>query len=138
MRLDVHSSRTDSFAKILSKFENLFCWHCTWARPSSQREKDSMMLHILLICSVIDAAHKLSLLRISLATSLVLNVHGTVLNISIQILMELYFHVSLRRKQALLWELTLIAKNAVTFNEEDSLIVKHARVLVQTLGEFIK
>ena len=31
-----------------------------------------------------------------------------------------------------------MAKNAVLFNEEDSLIVKHARVLVQTLWKFIE
>ncbi len=32
----------------------------------------------------------------------------------------------------------LIAKNTVAFNEEDSMIVRHARILVQTLGHFIK
>lgn len=43
-----------------------------------------------------------------------------------------------RRKRALLWELSQMAKNAVAFNEEDSLIVKHAKVLVQTLWKFIE
>ncbi len=49
----------------------------------------------------------------------------------------LYEHF-FRRKRALLWELSQIAKNAIWFNEEDSLIVKHARVLVQTLWKFIE
>lgn len=43
-----------------------------------------------------------------------------------------------RRKRALLWELAQLAKNAIAFNEEDSLIVKHAQVLVQTLWKFIE
>ena len=40
-----------------------------------------------------------------------------------------------RRKRALLWELSQMA---IWFNEEDSLIVKHALVLVQTLWKFIE
>ncbi len=37
-----------------------------------------------------------------------------------------YMNFFRRRKRALLWELSQMAKNAIWFNEEDSLIVKHA------------
>ena len=43
-----------------------------------------------------------------------------------------------RRKRSLLWELAQMGKNAMAFNEEDSLIVRHAKILVQTLWKFIE
>ena len=43
-----------------------------------------------------------------------------------------------RRKLALLWEVRLLCRNAQTYNEEDSLIVEHARILTETLWKFIK
>lgn len=42
-----------------------------------------------------------------------------------------------RRKTPLLWEVVQLGRNTVAYNEDDSLIVKHARVLVQTLRKFI-
>ena len=48
---------------------------------------------------------------------------------------HLYYY---RRKRALLWDISQVAKNAVAYNKEDSLIVKHAKVLVQTLWKFIE
>ena len=44
----------------------------------------------------------------------------------------------LRRKLALLWEVAMLSRNAKTYNEEDSLIVEHARILTETLWKFIQ
>ena len=49
-----------------------------------------------------------------------------------------FFLLIFRRKLALLWEVKLLCRNAQTYNEEDSLIVEHARILTETLWKFIK
>ncbi|XP_065906501.1 bromodomain and WD repeat-containing protein 3-like isoform X2 [Dysidea avara] len=41
------------------------------------------------------------------------------------------------RKTALLWEVILLYRNTLAYNEDDSLIVKHSLILVQTLHSFI-
>lgn len=46
----------------------------------------------------------------------------------------LLFH---RRKSALLWDVVQVLRNALAFNEEGSLIVQHAKILVHTLVKFI-
>ena len=43
-----------------------------------------------------------------------------------------------RRKIALIWEVVLLARNAISYNEEDSLIVQHSKIVVQTLLDFIR
>ena len=43
-----------------------------------------------------------------------------------------------RRKTALLWEVILLYRNTLAYNEDDSLIVKHAKILILTLHSFIR
>ena len=43
-----------------------------------------------------------------------------------------------RRKSALIWEVKLLSRNALAYNEEDSLIVKQGEIVVQTLLKFIR
>ena len=43
----------------------------------------------------------------------------------------------LSRKIALLWEVVQVRRNAELYNEERSLIISHARILVRTLCKFI-
>ena len=43
-----------------------------------------------------------------------------------------------RRKIALLWEVILLYRNTLAYNEDDSLIVKHAKILTLTLHKFIR
>ena len=37
-----------------------------------------------------------------------------------------------------MWEVMLLACNALAYNEEDSLIVKHGKIVVQTVIKFIR
>ena len=47
-------------------------------------------------------------------------------------------HVLCRRKIALLWEVILLYRNTLAYNEDDSLIVKHAKIVTLTLHKFIR
>ena len=43
-----------------------------------------------------------------------------------------------RRKIALKWEVLQLGRNAQLYNEQDSLIVKHGKIVVNTLWKFIR
>ena len=47
-------------------------------------------------------------------------------------------HIRCRRKIALLWEVILLYRNTLAYNEDDSLIVKHAKIVTLTLHKFIR
>ena len=51
----------------------------------------------------------------------------------------LIYHLSLfRRKEALIWEVRLLARNAKAYNKKNSRIVKNGKIVVQTLMKFIR
>ena len=48
------------------------------------------------------------------------------------------FSFPFRRKLALAWDVILLTSNALAYNEGDSLIVKHSRIVANTVLKFIR